>query len=454
MLVVAILVLSIPITLQLVKTQQDLRQRASSVSLSDTNPATGNTYEQDLENNGAGAAVDFYQDNLGGSVPQNVVEALNHIDSSGQVPEEYGGNSGSGVNSQTETSSQSMTITNSGPTQNISSLNNTNLNQTFRDPTDGKVYQVTEQQKAALEAVAAISPSGTGVAGTPQYQAMTDAFVNGPKGECISNCGGTTAAPSAPVAAPKPAAAPSATPTTPGTPTVSTACAQFSQYCTVNASQGSSSCNWGNIRGTSSCTETVTSFYRTCLLSSGDLGPTIQAICGSGTTPPVTGSTTLALSVSIPGIGNAAGGNTNPKRKTRSTTITILDASDNTVNNVSADLTYDSASGNFTGNITPASAPQSYKIKAKLDNTIAKRPIQIFTGGSQSTAQAIQLVSGDLDQDNSISLADYNLMLSCTNSKSTCTSAIKDRADLNDDGTVDSADLAILYRGFQTRQGD
>lgn len=94
----------------------------------------------------------------------------------------------------------------------------------------------------------------------------------------------------------------------------------------------------------------------------------------------------------------------------------------------------------------------SYKAKFRLDNTLWKATTVALTPGTLITLPTLELIAGDIDQDNSIGLSDYNILLSCYGSK-TC--AQKDVADLNLDGKIDELDLNILYSSLQgNREGD
>ena len=62
----------------------------------------------------------------------------------------------------------------------------------------------------------------------------------------------------------------------------------------------------------------------------------------------------------------------------------------------------------------------------------------------------IALISGDINQDNSMDILDYNILMSCYGSKA-C--SYKTNSDLNDDGVVDGIDYNIWLRNSQTQHG-
>ncbi|MBI2195922.1 MAG: hypothetical protein HYU48_02660 [Candidatus Levybacteria bacterium] len=488
--------------------------------------------------------------------------------------------------------------------RNIISLDNTQLNQTFTDPIDGKTFKVTAQQKAALEAVQK-SPGGTGIVGTPEYEAMRIAFDRGPVGDCIANCGGTTPAggttttstavstcntpgtascsaqgqicvcgsnlqltcgtctnnqvcvSSGGSAGCKPAGqglnttvdlkaspdgtignlqngpitvAPGAkvyfswnsvnspdkctasgawtgekasqgqefiTVSTNGTyiiscskttggattnspadivvvnvsaaapppasaSTTSGACSQFSQYCNA-----SGSCNWSSVVGTSSCTQTVTDYYRNCLKAPGDLGPIAQSFCSpsvaSGTQS--LGSTALTLRVGLNGIG-ATGDRVNPgassasnKSPVKTTVQAFVHISDNKVDitsKIPVNLTYESSTGIYGGTASlPSSVTGTHDIRIEVPGRLIKK-LGVTTGTPQTLSG--NLFAGDIDGDNDIDIFDYKLLLSCSiyaslAQKVDCAGKSSE-ADLNLDGKVDQFDYNLLLREFGAQQGD
>jgi hypothetical protein len=64
------------------------------------------------------------------------------------------------------------------------------------------------------------------------------------------------------------------------------------------------------------------------------------------------------------------------------------------------------------------------------------------------------LISGDLNNDNTLGIIDWTYMIACVKNEAACTSAIRGLADLNDNGSVDEIDVQILQRGFALRDGD
>lgn len=170
------------------------------------------------------------------------------------------------------------------------------------------------------------------------------------------------------------------------------------------------------------------------------------------TTPP-SGTGNLALNITIPGIGtNVPGGaNNNPAPSSVALQIQISNPSTlQAINTVSTSLNYNQTNGKFTGSTQIPNG--SYLLKVKSNNSLWNNigPI-ILSSGQNATAPDATLVTGDLNQDNILDLADYNIFLSCYGSR-TCNQ--KGVADVNQDGKVNAQDLNIFYSGLANRQGD
>ncbi len=180
-------------------------------------------------------------------------------------------------------------------------------------------------------------------------------------------------------------------------------------------------------------------------------------IASNTTTPtqtitPTGAAGTLALSVKLRGIGNAGTGeNNNPTPNTRGGEIKVTDLASKVSAGSHVTFTYNKTTHTFDSVLT--NVPQGiYQIKVRFDNSLwsALDPIQVTT--SQPTATAVKtLNSGDLNGDNVLDLADYNIFLACYGAQS-CSQ--KTQSDLNMDGKVDEVDLNIFYAGLSKRIGD
>lgn len=170
---------------------------------------------------------------------------------------------------------------------------------------------------------------------------------------------------------------------------------------------------------------------------------------------PISFDSKIALNLALPGFGlnQALGQNSNPIVRVLNADIDIFDLQNQKVKNIPGSVTFDSISQSFRGEISVGSLTGSYVIKAKLDNTLWRRTPGIITlvSSQKSETQQTQLVSGDLNQDNELSLADYNILLSCYGRKS-CEQ--KSSTDLNIDGLIDEKDINIFYSGLAKRIGN
>ena len=173
--------------------------------------------------------------------------------------------------------------------------------------------------------------------------------------------------------------------------------------------------------------------------------------------------TAVTLALTLPGIGKVSGDNTSPKRATRQATVIVYDSSNTAVTTEKmGTVTYNSATGKYEGTVglgnSIATPSGSYIVKVKLDNTLLKRlpGIVTITKNQTNTTSEATLVSGDINQDNTLGIEDYTSVLACYNNASGCTQQISVLADINDNGEVvgDTDDYQILQRGFAIRNGD
>lgn len=189
--------------------------------------------------------------------------------------------------------------------------------------------------------------------------------------------------------------------------------------------------------------------------------------CG-GTNPlsptPTNGpnETRILLSLSLPGISNRTSSSAAvPKRIARETKVEVYNSSNQKVSDKTGNLIYDTASKLYKGTISLGDGftTGQYIVKVRMDNSLWKRIPGIVTITAKTdnnpTVQ-IQLVTGDLDQNNSLTVLDYTNFVKCFKGESTCSDSLKILADLDDDGSAkdDLDDLTILQKGFAVRDGD
>lgn len=209
---------------------------------------------------------------------------------------------------------------------------------------------------------------------------------------------------------------------------------------------------------------------QTPVLTTTNGTPHLFQIEGGGTVTPTNtptptfapGDTGMKFSYKLPGIGKTTGDNTNPARTSRTTTVSIYNSANAQVgSDRTATAVYDPATGLFNGqiNLGTGFTTGSYQVKIKVDNSLIKRIPGIVTltfGNPNNPTPQVTLVTGDIDQNNSLSIEDYNDIIQCFKGNTACTTQIKTIADLNEDretvGDID--DFSILQRGFAIRQGD
>ncbi len=160
---------------------------------------------------------------------------------------------------------------------------------------------------------------------------------------------------------------------------------------------------------------------------------------------------TLSLTIDLPGIGTgtAAGDNPNPNPVAKAGTLDLYDAQGQKTQSISATFNYNAGSGTFSSSINVPTG--TYQLKVHTDNSLIKDLGLKTIGSGANNAGPVELVTGDLNQDNVLDLSDYNIFLSCFGTKS-CSQ--KAAADLNLDGKVNEIDLNIFYSGLASRQGD
>ncbi len=166
---------------------------------------------------------------------------------------------------------------------------------------------------------------------------------------------------------------------------------------------------------------------------------------------------TVALNVTLPGIGpnTALGENNKPILTSRKFTAYLFDSQGKQVGKTDATLAFNGSL--YTGSAKFPGVPAGpYIVKVRSDNSLIKAIpgiIQLTLDTPAATTQII-LVTGDIntsgDSDNILDLSDYNTLLSAYGSGSNSHTPV----DLNDDGIIDAKDLNILLRGFATRKGD
>lgn len=187
--------------------------------------------------------------------------------------------------------------------------------------------------------------------------------------------------------------------------------------------------------------------------------------CTPTAAPTTSGGTTLNLTIGFNGIGTAGdnanptgtGSNKNPQLTQRPVIVHILNGSNYVVPQTSATLTYNSSSGKYTGTANIAGTIQSgtYTVKIGAPGHLIRTAGTVsMSTGQTVTVPSVNLVVGDLDQNNKIDPLDYNIFLSCSifgkDNKGACGNRAQD-ADFNSDGKVDQIDYNLFIRDYSVQ---
>lgn len=181
------------------------------------------------------------------------------------------------------------------------------------------------------------------------------------------------------------------------------------------------------------------------------------------TQPPSSRNTTLNFEIGLQGIGktgtntrpNLDLGNKSPIQKTKSVNIDIFGANGNRVKNVSTNITYDPNIGKYKGTIK-TDIPQNgiYNLYFWVPGYLIKQVDQTINTSGNINIPSFNLSTGDINQDKTRNLLDWNLLLACssfnTRNKTLCadTSEFIKTSDMNSDGKVDQTDFTLWLQEF------
>jgi len=164
----------------------------------------------------------------------------------------------------------------------------------------------------------------------------------------------------------------------------------------------------------------------------------------------------LQISVDIPGINSAE--NPSPIHPQRKALIQVFNSANTKVKEVTHPLTIGTDfKYKATIGLGADLADGSYLARVKLSNMISKQSSAILpiSGTGNGPVFLESLISGDVNQDNELSILDYNLLIDCSkNNVCQTTDEGQKTSDLNDDGKIDGKDLNLLYTGFASRKGE
>ena len=194
--------------------------------------------------------------------------------------------------------------------------------------------------------------------------------------------------------------------------------------------------------------------------------PTLQPVAAS----PVNGSAKLAVIVILDGIGQAGDSanhvnntmsNKFPTQPQRFLSLILVDSKGQTVAAASGSVAYASDTGDFRGTVDLGSkfTPGTYTVKVKMQQYLVKTIAMNFNiaANTINTLPPAELVTGDIDGNNTLDISDYNAILSCLDkngTQSNCQGKRRLEVDLNDDGTIGIQDINLLLREFSVKNGD
>lgn len=179
--------------------------------------------------------------------------------------------------------------------------------------------------------------------------------------------------------------------------------------------------------------------------------------------PGAGGSVTFAINLCPHALGDCGDnvtspqkGNYAPKHPTRNVVLVLIDSNNQQVGSQQGSVTYDPQQKIFTGAITMGNIIDgNYLLKVKTDGYLmAQAPgILALQGGRNKGIALVNLITGDVNNDNRLDILDYNALAGCFGAKqqsATCTEPV--RSDLDDDGKVDGIDYNIFIREISTQR--
>lgn len=191
----------------------------------------------------------------------------------------------------------------------------------------------------------------------------------------------------------------------------------------------------------------------------------IPSVIPTATKSPL--QTSLDLKVFLHAIGKSGDnsnqlsfGNLNPQRRNRTVEVTMYNLDRKVEATVSANLTYNASAGNFQGSVViPNVNTELYQFAIKSDGYLREslQGAQSITRLGQNTLPNVTLVTGDSNNDNRLSVLDYNRLLDCfsdLNTARNCTAEKKSTTDLNDDSYVNQIDYNVFLRELAVQAGD
>jgi hypothetical protein len=125
-------------------------------------------------------------------------------------------------------------------------------------------------------------------------------------------------------------------------------------------------------------------------------------------------------------------------------------------------LVYNSATGSYKGTISAGqeSVPAgSYRVRIKIKNYLGENTVgmQQIVSGQVNKIPTFTFVAGDADDDNKLSVLDYNIITKCYSYPGVptkCSYADAEKADVDSNGKNDEADILLFIRELSVQSGD
>ena len=180
------------------------------------------------------------------------------------------------------------------------------------------------------------------------------------------------------------------------------------------------------------------------------------------------GGTSITILVFEHGIGNSGDNsnpnsslsNKNPIHKQIDAQIQIFTTSNHLIGAGSGTITYDSNKGAYLGTLPIQSGfpTGQYIVTVKTNSHLRRqlKGVSTITAGGNTNLPPVALVAGDTNNDNTINVLDYNVLINCYSDLApakSCTADQKIMSDLNDDNAVNQFDYNLFIREIGTQQG-
>jgi glucose/arabinose dehydrogenase len=215
------------------------------------------------------------------------------------------------------------------------------------------------------------------------------------------------------------------------------------------------------------------SYTNTKVPTPTSMAPTLSPIVSPTMKPTISPSaspsaTAISLTFFLHGIGNGGDnanptgkGNMSPLRFEREVMVEVYDKNNQVIQSAQGNVPYNSGDGNFKGTIDIGDlAPGDYIVKVQTPQYL-KRTVPGFLTIATNNAHPMlpfSLVTGDTNNDNSLSVIDYNLIIDCysdlTPAMNCNDTTKKSMTDITDDGKVNQYDYNLFLRELTTHIGE